>query len=156
MTTATETSPDPVAEQLAQQSNELIDRAGHSQHCQILTLPCDEGNSMPHESIAYVPLSAVAREIPSAQERCEHVNPATVWRWCHRGVSTRKGRVKLAAVKLGNSWFTTRVWLDEFFAKLDKSSNDKAESEPQPVKKPTRRRKSATDQAGEQLEKMGA
>ncbi|HWL11122.1 MAG TPA: DUF1580 domain-containing protein [Planctomicrobium sp.] len=41
-------------------------------------------------------------------------SPATVWRWCRKGV--RGGSVKLAAVFHGGCWQTTSEAFDQFLA----------------------------------------
>lgn len=38
-----------------------------------------------------------------------------VWRWCRKGVLTRKGdRIRLQHARIGGKLFTSAVWLDEF------------------------------------------
>lgn len=38
-----------------------------------------------------------------------------VWRWCHKGVLSRKGeRIRLQHVRVGGKIFTTAAWLGEF------------------------------------------
>lgn len=47
----------------------------------------------------------------------KNVHPSTMTRWILKGIKTPDGRrVKLRAVRVGWAWYTSRPWLNEFFA----------------------------------------
>lgn len=52
----------------------------------------------------------------------EHTNAATLWRWINRGLPGADGPIKLDAVRIGNSWKTSREALARFFAKLTEAA----------------------------------
>jgi hypothetical protein len=109
------------------------------------------------EAKKYIPLSQIAKRFPSAQDRCQHLAPSTIWRWCKIGVKTKNGRVKLLATKIGTSWFVHEDDLQKFLDSLDKSSPESPlPFEPETTKTPRRTKKSQAVQAGEELARMGA
>ena len=57
-----------------------------------------------------MPLARVAKDL--------HVHPATVHRWMIRGV----GGVRLQALRVGGRWSTTREWVQDFLAKLNREN----------------------------------
>lgn len=61
----------------------------------------------------YLTLSQLARRCPGRP----HVT--TLWRWARRGVKARNGqRVRLRHVRVGETIYAHRDWLNDFFAAL--------------------------------------
>jgi hypothetical protein len=84
-------------------------------------------------------------------------DPATVNRWITRGIVLKNGqRLKLEACRVGGRWLTSTEALFRFIEA--QNSGPPAETEPQPARtgKPRRSRMSAADQAGAELERLGA
>jgi hypothetical protein len=71
-------------------------------------------------------LAAAAREFPSRS--ASHVNGSTIWRWTETGVKTRNGRVRLARVRYGSLYYTSRQAIDRFLRAL----NEPAATRPAP------------------------
>lgn len=63
------------------------------------------------------------------------------WRWCRYGIKARTGqRIKLRHIRVGARVFTSRKWLDQFFAELaqaDADYFDRPEPAPAPFQPPT-------------------
>lgn len=68
-------------------------------------------------------VSAVARAV--SRDGHKPVSPSTVVRWIVEGARDRSGnRVKLAAVKVGARWATTKAAVDEFVAAISGPAAD--------------------------------
>ena len=93
-------------------------------------------------------LADAGRYLPGSRG-CNHVNPATVFRWVTRGVRALNGtRVKLEAVRAGSRWLTSAEALTRFTAALS--------AQPQPVSpRPQTPSRRAATAAGEALAQMG-
>lgn len=98
-----------------------------------------------------LPLSAAAREFPGHRGG-RALNPATVHRWAHKGVRGPDGRlVKLAVVRVGARWLTTRGAVARFAAELTAAAAPPAA----PPRSPAARAR-ASKAAAAELEKLGA
>lgn len=93
----------------------------------------------------YVPLSEVPNVIPGRRPG-KKLSIGTVWRWCRRGVH---GGIRLRAVKVGGTLYTTREWILEFVRAL----NSDADVEPVRIRTRTQRER-ASQQAAEQLGRL--
>ena len=69
------------------------------------------------------------------------INSVTAWRWVAKGLLTPDGRrVRLEAVKLGATWFTSREAMERFAAAITPTFS--ADAEPLP-RTPTKRQMAA-------------
>ncbi|WP_162672261.1 DUF1580 domain-containing protein [Gemmata massiliana] len=67
-------------------------------------------------------LSAAARLFPPLRQHAA-VRASTIWRWVREGVMTPNGRVKLEAVRVGQSWITSREAVERFIAAQNPPAN---------------------------------
>ena len=94
--------------------------------------------------------SAAAREFPG-HRGCGSLNASTVHRWAHKGVRGVDGRrVKLAVVRLGARWLTSRGALLRFAEALTAAA---APPESPPRSPAVRTR--ASEKAAAELKQMG-
>ena len=107
----------------------------------------------------YVTFSEVAKIAPT------NINPQAVWRWARDGVLVRGTgeRIYLKHVRIGRQCFTTRQWLEQFWAEqaeADVAARQARRDEPAPRStKPRPRaagnRRQAVDTANETLAARG-
>jgi hypothetical protein len=96
-------------------------------------------------------LAEAARRFPSARMG-RPVSPATVWRWCHRGVSLRGGGVlRLECVRLSNRWLTSVEALSRFVARQTPAM----ENDPPPAPQSPGQRQLASERAAVELRRQG-
>ena len=96
-------------------------------------------------------LSQACRELPPGRNN-SRPHLSTLLRWILTGATAPDGRrVKLAAVRLGGKWLTSRVALAEFAAALTPSTDDQATPSP---RTPVQRRR-ASERAARGLESVG-
>jgi hypothetical protein len=80
---------------------------------------------------------------------------ATVWRWCLRGVTARDGaRIKLRAVRVGETLCTSEAWLREYFDELTAHDPDLAD-QPRSSTRTTKQRRHAAERAEQELTRLG-
>jgi hypothetical protein len=76
------------------------------------------GTEVGAQSTEYITLNEAAALCPPSPDiRAVGIkrHPASVWRWCRRGILTRDGhRLRLKHVRLGGRYFTTARHLQEF------------------------------------------
>lgn len=66
-------------------------------------------------SEGYLTLGQAAAHCPNGSGG--RLSPSTIWRWCRQGVKARGGgTVCLEHRRIGGRVFTTKPWLDAFFA----------------------------------------
>jgi hypothetical protein len=100
-------------------------------------------------------LPAAARIFPPGRAD-RPTSPATVWRWCRRGVRLPDGRVAvLEHTRVGGRWVTSKLAVARFLALL-------ASAHPSPVDQPTITptqtpacRQRAAERAAEKLRAVG-
>lgn len=105
-------------------------------------------------------LGQLARKLPAGRYDGQ-TNPSTLWRWCHRGLRSKSGRiVKLQYAMVGGRALSSIPRLAFFSAQLEDTNSAQPESTtPAPTatpktRTPTRRARDAK-RAGEQCEKLG-
>ncbi len=99
-------------------------------------------------------LSAAGRLFPGHRGG-KSVDPSTTFRWSTKGVKTAGGEVvKLAAVRVGTRWLTSRSAVARFVAALTAAATPSAAAEV-PARTPTQRRRAA-ERAASELTRRGA
>lgn len=96
-----------------------------------------------------ISLNAVPRLFPDAEGN-PRINVGTVYRWRSRGLETPKGRIRLAAVKCGKSFFTTVEAVHEFIL----AASATAEADTREPRSPVARHREAA-QAARKLDAAG-
>lgn len=103
-----------------------------------------------------ISLTAAGKSLPGHRGN-QHVNAATIWRWCHKGVRTTAGQViKLEAVRVGWRWLTSREALSRFVTALTAGSTADKPTPPAtiPITSPSaraRRAEAATNELDQLL-----
>jgi hypothetical protein len=96
-----------------------------------------------------VSLAQAARRFPPARLG-RPVSPATIWRWCRRGVSVPGiGVVRLESVRLPGRWVTSLEAISRFVARQTPMEND-----PPPAPRSPGRRQRASERAAEELGRL--
>jgi hypothetical protein len=96
-------------------------------------------------------LSMAAKKIPPY--RGHRTNPSTIFRWIRSGVKLADGHVlKLEALRIAGRWVTSAEAIERFVAAQNQPT-DEAPFQQSP-RTPGQRR-SASEHAGKQLEKLG-
>ena len=98
----------------------------------------------------YLTLTEAAKLIPGRVPG-KRMAVGTVWRWCRRGV--RNG-IRLKSVLIGQQRYTTREWLQEFIDAVTQAAEPDGH-EALRLRTP-RQRRTAAEQATEELKKMWA
>src|SRR5262245_26929628 len=100
-------------------------------------------------------LPAAARVFPPGRAD-RPTSPATVWRWCRRGVKLPDGRVAvLEHVRVGGRWVTSRPAVVRFLALLTSAHPSPTDQPaPTPTQTPARRGRAA-ERAAEKLREAG-
>ena len=104
-----------------------------------------------HEHL--ISLGQVARRIPPYRG-CK-TNPSTIFRWLRDGVKLPNGTsLRLEGIRLAGRWLTSQEAVDRFLAEQNAACNPNAEpSVASPIRTAVKRRK-ASEEAAEELEKM--
>lgn len=87
-----------------------------------------------HENQQLITMTEAANRTPG--------RPSTncIWRWCRKGVLTRKGeRIRLQHARIGGKIFTSAQWLDEFGQKVAAADAEYFDAN-QPAAMPRRKR----------------
>jgi hypothetical protein len=96
-------------------------------------------------------LSAAAREFP-AHRGMGTLNPSSLFRWGTKGTRGADGRlIKLAMIRIGSRWLTTRGALARYSAELTASAATPADAPRSPAV-----RTRASERAAVELKHMGA
>jgi hypothetical protein len=96
-------------------------------------------------------MAEAARRFPPARLG-RPVSPATVWRWCHKGVSVPGvGTVFLECVRLSGRWLTSEQAISRFVYRQTPAMNDNPAATP---RTPVQRRR-ASERAGAKLRQLG-
>jgi hypothetical protein len=95
-------------------------------------------------------VAEVARQFP-ASRGSGRVHPQTIVRWIQKGVRAANGeRIKLEAIRVGYRWMTSEAALKRFLM-----ASTVIEPETAALRTPAQRHR-ASEEAGAQLEKVGA